>query len=149
MRTLRGWIIASWILLPGVMAGGTLLLRRVALDDPTAFQVTWLRAFHAHGGVLFVLSLVYFLFLSQTTLSMSVKHLASLALFSGIGGVAGGFLLQAILARPNSASIGIAIAIGGAVLLATAIVILVLAYSGLRPQSRLKATAHHDWSESY
>src|SRR5262249_57780322 len=73
MRTLRGWIIASWILLPGVMAGGTLLLRRVALDDPTAFQVTWLRAFHAHGGVLFVLSLVYFLFLSQTTLSTSVN----------------------------------------------------------------------------
>jgi len=111
--------------LPGVIAGGTLLLRRVALGDPTAYQITWLRAFHAHGGVLFVLSLVYFLFLSQTTLSMSVKHLASFALFSGIGGVAGGFLLQAILGRPNSASIGIAIAIGGAILLATAIVILV------------------------
>jgi len=67
------------------MAGGTLLLRRVALGDPTAFQVTWLRAFHAHGGVLFVLSLDYFLLLSQTTVSMSMKHLASLALFSGIG----------------------------------------------------------------
>src|SRR5262249_41458449 len=77
MRTLRGWIIASWILLPGVIAGGTLLLRRVALGDPTAYQITWLRAFHAHGGVLFVLSLIYFLFLSQTTLSMSVKHLAA------------------------------------------------------------------------
>jgi hypothetical protein len=125
MTALRGWIIASWILLPGAILGGTLLLRRVALGDPIAYQIVWLRAFHAHGGVLFVLSLVYFIFLSQTTLSMSVKHLASLALFAGIGGVAGGFLLQAILGRPNSASIGIAIAIGGAVLLVTAIVVLV------------------------
>jgi hypothetical protein len=140
MKTLRGWIIAAWILLPGVIAGGTLLLRRVALGDPTAYQITWLRAFHAHGGVLFVLSLVYFLFLSQTTLSMSVKHLASLALFSGIGGVAGGFLLQAILGRPNSASIGIAIAIGGAVLLATAIVILV--FGLVRTPSSIRSEGH-------
>jgi len=96
--------------------------------------------FHAHGGVLFVLSLVYFLFLSQTTLSMSVRHLASLALFSGIGGVAGGFLLQAILGRPNSASIGIAIAIGGAVLLATAIVILV--FGLVRTLSSIPSEGH-------
>ena len=125
MRTLRGWIVASWILLPGAMVGGTLLLRRVALGEPTAYQVTWLRAFHAHGGVLLVLSLVYFLFLSQTRLSMSVKHLASLALFGGIGGIAGGFLLQAILGRPNSPSIGVAIAISGATLLGVAIVVLI------------------------
>ena len=85
MRTLRGWIIASWILLPSVMVGGTLLLRQVALRDPSAFQVTWLLAFHAHGGVLFLLSLVYFLFLDRTMLSMSVKRVGALALFSGIG----------------------------------------------------------------
>jgi len=122
------------------MAGGTLLLRRVALGDPTAFQVTWLRAFHAHGGVLFVLSLVYFLFLSQTTLSTSVKHMASLALFSGIGGIAGGFLLQAILGQPNTASIGIAIAIGGAAFLVTAIVVLV--YGLIRTPASF-APGHH------
>ena len=140
MRTLRGWIIASWILLPGVMVGGTLLLRRVALGDPSAFQVTWLRAFHAHGGVLFVLSLVYFLFLDRTTLSMSVKRVGALALFIGIGGISGGFLLQAIVGRPNNASIGIAFAIGGAALLVTAIVVLV--YGLIRTPASF-ASEHH------
>jgi len=36
------------------MFGGTLLLRRVALGDPSEFQVTWLRAFHADRGAKFV-----------------------------------------------------------------------------------------------
>src|SRR5262249_37763632 len=59
MTTLRAWIIASWIAFPGVMAGGTLLLRRVALGDPSEFQVTWLRAFHAHGGVVRALAALF------------------------------------------------------------------------------------------
>src|SRR5262249_28651441 len=115
----------SWIAFPGVMVGGTLLLQRVALGDPSEYQVTWLRAFHAHGGVLFVLSLLYFLFLERTALSLSVKRLACLALFAGIGGVAGGFLLQALFGQPNQASLGVGIVIVGAILLATAIVVLV------------------------
>jgi|SRR5262249_42333682 len=101
MTTLRAWIIASWIAFPGVMLGGTLLLRRVAVGDPSEYQVPWLRAFHAHGGVLFVLSLLYFLFLDQTALSRSVKRFASAALFAGIGGVAAGFLLQALIGQPS------------------------------------------------
>ena len=106
MTSLRGWIIASWAAFPGVMLGGTLLLRPVALGDPSDFQVTWLRAFHAHGGVLFVLSLLYFLFLDRTALRASVKRLACVALFIGIGGLAGGFLLQAIIGQPHQASLG-------------------------------------------
>src|SRR5262249_3861799 len=54
--------------------------------------------------------------------------------------VAGGFLLQAILGRPNSASIGIAIEIGGAVLLATAIVILV--FGLVRTPSSIPSEGH-------
>src|SRR5262245_14459257 len=125
MTTLRAWMITSWIAFPGVMLGGTLLLRRVALGDPSEPQVTWLRAFHAHGGVLFVLSLLYFLFLDRTHLSRSVKQLACLALFAGIGGIAAGFLLQALIGQPKEASIGIVIVVAGAVLMATAIVVLV------------------------
>jgi drug/metabolite transporter superfamily protein YnfA len=125
MTTLRAWIVTSWIAFPGVMLGGTLLLRRVTLGDPSEFQVTWLRAFHAHGGVLFVLSLLYFLFLDRTVLPGSVKRLACLALFAGIGGIAGGFLLQALIGQPQRASIGIVIVIGGAILMATAIIVLV------------------------
>src|SRR5262249_46921063 len=117
MTTLRAWIVASWAAFPGVMLGGTLLLRRVALGDPSQFQVTWLRAFHAHGGVLFVLSLLYFLFLDRTALSMSVKRLSCLALLAGIGAIAGGFLLQALIGAPNQASIGIGIIVAGALLL--------------------------------
>jgi len=40
MKTLRPWIIMSWIVLPGVMAGGSLLLRRITLGDATPFQAT-------------------------------------------------------------------------------------------------------------
>src|SRR5262245_15775408 len=125
MNTLRAWIIASWIAFPGVMAGGTLLLQRVALGDPSEFQVTWLRAFHAHGGVLFVLSLLYFLFLDRTGLSMLTKRLAGVALFVGIAGIAGGFLLHALVGQPNQVSLGVSVAVGGAVLVVTAIVVLV------------------------
>jgi hypothetical protein len=75
--------------------------------------------------VLFVLSLLYFLFLDRTVLSVSVKRLAGLALFAGIAGIAGGFLLQALVGQPNQASMGVGIVIAGAVLLATAIVVLV------------------------
>src|SRR5262249_37553168 len=89
------------------------------------FQLTWLRAFHAHGGVLLVLSLLYFLCLDRTALSMSMKRLGGLALFAGIGGVAGGVLLQAVLGQPNQASIGIGIIVGGATLVAAAIIVLV------------------------
>ena len=38
MRTLRGWIVLSWLLLPGVMIGGSLLLSRLTLGTPDPFQ---------------------------------------------------------------------------------------------------------------
>jgi hypothetical protein len=44
MNTLRGWIVMSWIMLPGVMVGGSLLLRRLTVGDPDPFQPTWIRA---------------------------------------------------------------------------------------------------------
>jgi hypothetical protein len=37
MRSLRGWIVMSWIMLPGVMFGGGLLLRRLTGRDPDPF----------------------------------------------------------------------------------------------------------------
>jgi len=50
MRTLRPWIIVSWIALPAVMIGGSLLLRRLSAGDQTPFQMTWLRAFTRMAG---------------------------------------------------------------------------------------------------
>lgn len=33
MKTLRGWIVMSWIMLPVVTVGGSLLLRRLTVGD--------------------------------------------------------------------------------------------------------------------
>lgn len=74
MNTLRGWIVMSWIMVPGVMVGGSLLLRRLTVGEPDPFQAAWLRAFHAHGGVLIMMSILYYLFLDRTTLSAVTKH---------------------------------------------------------------------------
>ena len=48
MRTLRIWIVLSWIALPTVMYGGYSLLRLINHGDRlTPFQTTWFRAGHA------------------------------------------------------------------------------------------------------
>jgi drug/metabolite transporter superfamily protein YnfA len=122
---MRGWITLSWLLLPAVMAGGGLLLRRATLGDPTAFQLTWIRAFHAHGAVLILLSIVYYMSLDRTALSASVKRAACLALFAGIAGVTGGFLIHALVGAPQQASMGTVTTLSGAVLLAGALLVLV------------------------
>ena len=71
MSSLRIWIVLSWIALPTVMFGGYSLLRLINHGDRlTPFQATWFRAGHAHAGVLLLMSLLYFLFLDQTTLDL-------------------------------------------------------------------------------
>jgi drug/metabolite transporter superfamily protein YnfA len=125
MRTLRPWIIMSWIMLPGAMLGGSLLLRRLTLGDATPFQATWIRAFHAHGGVLILMSILYYMFLDRTALSASMKHASCATLFVGIGGLVSGFLFHAILGQPNDSSIGTVITLSGAVLMASALVVLI------------------------
>jgi hypothetical protein len=53
--------------------GGYSLLRLLNLGDQlTLFQMTWFRAGHAHAGVLLVMSLLYYTFLDQTSLFVSV-----------------------------------------------------------------------------
>jgi drug/metabolite transporter superfamily protein YnfA len=125
MKTLRAWIVMSWIMLPGVMVGGSLLLRRLVTGDPTPFQVTWIRAFHAHGGVLILMSILYYLFMDRTALSVSTKHASSLALFAGIGALVSGFLLHALVGQPGQTSPGTLVSLAGAVLIASALIVLV------------------------
>src|SRR5215813_1123079 len=86
MKTLRVWIILSWIALPAGMFGGTFLLQRFLNHGagPTPFQMNWLRAGHAHGNVLVLMSLLYYTFLDQTSLSVSVKRAACVSLLVGI-----------------------------------------------------------------
>ena len=137
MRTLRPWIIVSWIALPAVMVGGSLLLRRLSSGDLTPFQMTWLRAFHAHGGVLFLMSLLYYMFLDQTRLSESAKRIGCVALFVSIGALTGGFLLHAIVGAPGASSIGTLVSLAGAGLLASAISLLVYGLTTMRSASHL------------
>jgi drug/metabolite transporter superfamily protein YnfA len=137
MKTLRPWIIMSWIMLPGAMVGGSLLLRRLTFGDATPFQATWIRAFHAHGGVLILMSILYYMFLDRTALSVTTKHASCVALFLGISGLVSGFLFHALVGQPNESSIGTAITLSGAVLMASALVVLIY---GLITTPRLPPT---------
>jgi hypothetical protein len=126
MNGLRVWIILSWIALPTVMYGGYSLLQLLNKGDVlTPFQVTWFRAGHAHAGVLLIMSLLYYTFLDRTSLSTAVKHAACTALFVGILAQSGGFFLHMVMGQPNQASIGTAVTVTGAILLACAIAMLV------------------------
>ena len=91
MNSLRLFIIISWISLPTVMFGGYSLLRLLtAANSLTPFQLSCFRAGHAHAGVLLVMSLLYYTFLDQTSLSLLVKRTASAALVVGILAQSGG-----------------------------------------------------------
>jgi hypothetical protein len=126
MKTLRFWIVLSWIALPTVMYGGYSLLRLIHHGDRlTPFQTTWFRAGHAHAGVLLLMSLLYYLFLDQTTLAPATKQVGCLAMFVGILAQSGGFFVHMIVGQPNEPSIGTFITTAGAALLATAVGILV------------------------
>jgi drug/metabolite transporter superfamily protein YnfA len=125
MKTLRPWIILSWIVLPGVMVGGTLLLRRLTAGEATPFQATWIRAFHAHGGVLTLMSMLYCWFMDQTRLSPLTRHASCAALFAGIGALVSGFLVHAFTGQPNQASLGTMMTVSGAVLIVSALAVLV------------------------
>jgi len=126
MASLRIWIILSWIALPTVMFGGYSLLRLLNRGDAlTPFQVDCFRAGHAHAGVLLLLSLLYYMFLDRTALSVSVKQVACAGLFVGIMAQSGGFFLHMALGKPSRASIGTKVTIAGAALLACAVIILV------------------------
>jgi hypothetical protein len=132
MRTLRAWIAMSWIMLPGVMVGGSLLLRRLTIGDVDPFEAMWIRAFHAHGGVLIMMSILYYMFLDGTTLSARIKHVSSLTLFVGIGALVSGFLLHALRGQPGQESLGTVANFSGAGLITVALGVLV--YGLIRAQ---------------
>ena len=100
MRTLRIWIILSWMALPTVMYGGYSLLRLINQGDRlTPFQTMWFRAGHAHAGTLLLMSLLHFLFLDQTALGPTAKHVGCITMFVGILAQSGGFFLREVFER--------------------------------------------------
>jgi hypothetical protein len=108
-----------------VIYGGYSLLRLINCDNAlTPFQVTWFRAGHAHAGVLVLMSLLYYTFMDKTSMSPAVKHAGCAMLFVGILAQSGGFFIHMVVGRPNQASIGNTVTVIGAVLLTSAIAVL-------------------------
>jgi hypothetical protein len=123
MGGLRGWIIFAWIALPTVMYGGYSLLQLIKRGNVlTPAQVNFFRAGHAHAGVLTLMSLLYYMFLGQTSLSLPVKHAACAAMVVGILAQSGGFFIHLF---PERASLGTKVTLTGAVILVCAIAVLI------------------------
>ena len=79
-----------------------------------------------HGGVLLILSLVYYLHLDRTGYSDGVKWLACRRLPAGILAQSGGFFVHLGLGQPNRSSLGTAVTRLGALLIAAALIILAM-----------------------
>jgi hypothetical protein len=126
MDPIRVFSIISWIALPTVMFGGYSLLRLLAADNTwlTPFREKYFRAGHAHAGVLLLLSLLYYIYLAQTTFSGGLKLVACIVLVIGILAQSGGFFLHMLVGKQGRLSSGNLVTILGALLLAFAALLL-------------------------
>jgi hypothetical protein len=129
MEPSKVYPIVALLSLVTVEYGGWALLsfvstRRGQLSD---FQTQFFRAGHAHAGVLLVLSLVYFLYLgSRTDFAESTQWIAGAILLAGVLAQSGGFFLHLGVGEAGSGSAGTRLTRSGALLIATALVILVV-----------------------
>ena len=127
MEPTKVYPIVAVLSLVTVEYGGWALLtfisaRRGQLND---FQTQFFRAGHAHAGVLLVLSLVYFLYLgSKTDFSESTQWIVGAVLLAGVLAQSGGFFAHLGVGEVGRASLGTRLTRSGALLIATALVIL-------------------------
>jgi len=119
--------IVAVLSLVTVEYGGWALLtfvssRRGQLSD---LQTQFFRAGHAHAGVLLLLSLVYFLYLdAKTDFSDRTEWIVGAILLAGILAQSGGFFVHLGVGEAGRASIGTRLTRTGALLIATALVVL-------------------------
>jgi hypothetical protein len=100
------------------------LLRLINRGDAlSSFQISSFRAGHAHAGIFLLLALQFYVVLDSTTLPELAKQLACAVFAVGIVLQSGGFFLAVI--RGASSRSSVAVTSAGAVLLATAIAVLV------------------------
>ena len=119
MDIVRVFEIISWFSLPTVMFGGFSLLRLLTKGRTlTPFQVTCFRAGHAHAGVLLLMSLLYYRYLTETTYSQKSTVALCVMLVVGILAQSGGFFLHMMLGREGERSVGTLLTFFGAALLA-------------------------------
>jgi hypothetical protein len=123
MSGLRGWIVFGWIALPTVMYGGYSLIRLIGRGNVlTPAQVNFFKAGHAHAGVLTLMSLLYYIFLDQTSLPLPIKHAACAAIVVGILAQSGGFFIHLV---PERGALGTKVTLTGAAILVLAIAVLI------------------------
>ena len=113
--------IIALISLPTVMFGGYSLLRLSVGKRLNDFQRTYFRAGHAHAGVLLVMTLVVLDLLGRTHLGSGPRWVICLALLVGVLAQSGGMFVHMVTGKPGAWSKGNTLTVGGAVLLAVAL----------------------------
>jgi hypothetical protein len=89
-------------------------------------QLRWFRAGHAHAGTLLVLSLVYFRYLSDTSLSMTLRWTGGVLMLVGILAQSGGFFVHMASGAPTTRSAGTRVTRSGGLLLGSALLLLTI-----------------------
>ena len=116
------------LLLIGVEFGGWSLLwfitsKREVMDER---RIQFFRAGHAHGGVLTILSLVYFLFLDRTGFSEGWLWVLGIGLIVDALAQSGGFFVHLGKGAPDSSTTGTILTRTGAVVIAAALIALAI-----------------------
>ena len=116
------------LLLIGVEFGGWSLLwfitsKRDVMDER---RIRFFRAGHAHGGVLTILSLVYFLYLDRAGFSEGWQWVLGIGLVVGALAQSGGFFVHLGKGAPDSSTAGTILTRTGAVVIAAALIALAI-----------------------
>ncbi len=116
------------LLLIGVEFGGWSLLwfitsKRDVMDDR---RIQFFRAGHAHGGVLTILSLVYFVYLDRTDFSEGLQWVLGIGLIAGTLAQSGGFFVHLGRGAPDRSTLGTILTRTGAVVIAVALIALAI-----------------------
>jgi hypothetical protein len=127
MEPTRVLAILALIGLLGVEYGGWALLTFITgRDGLSDAQLRWFRAGHAHAGTLLVLSLVYFRYLSDTSLSMTLRWTGGALMLVGILAQSGGFFVHMASGAPTASSAGTRVTRSGGLLLGSALLLLTI-----------------------
>jgi hypothetical protein len=112
----------GWALLGFLTGSGSLGDDRAVANH----RMRFFRAGHAHAGVLIVLSLVFYIYLDRTDFSNGWDWLVGLILVAGTLAQSGGFFIHLGVGAPERPSLGTTVTRVGAILIATALVILAI-----------------------
>ena len=114
--------VIALIALPTVMFGGFSLLRLLGSEQLNEFQRTYFRAGHAHAGVLLILALVTLDIMTRTDLGTGQQWIISILLLIGVLAQSGGMFIHMAIGQAGRWSAGNTVTVGGAVLLAGALI---------------------------